>query len=113
MDESNKLPVALCYFLLPIWLVSLIIFLLKKDEDDTVKFLTLQALVASVIVFVLNIVLSIIGFVPIVGCIAALISLPVTFGAWGYGIYLGVKIMKDDEEPEIPFVGEYIQNSLM
>ncbi len=114
LEEQDKMPVAISYFLMPIWLVTLIIFLVKKDSSETVKFLTLQSLAVSVVFVIFSIGLSIIGVVPFIGVLIGFLLWPLGFLAiLVYGIILGIQILNKDEEPEIPMIGEFVRNSLM
>ncbi len=114
MNEQDKLPVALSYFFMPLWIVPLIIFLIKKDDSDTVKFLILQSLTVSVLLLILWISLSIFSVIPILGALVAFLVGPLAFLATlVYGIVLGVQILNKGTEPEIPMISTFVRNSLM
>lgn len=113
MDNDQKLLTALSYVLSVTVLVPLIVFLIKKDEES-VKFHSLQSLVLSVIHLVLAIVFSILIGVSF-GLLALIIAPIHGLILLAYLIYVIVLTVQvyQDQDPEIPLIGDLVRNKMM
>lgn len=101
-------------------LPTLVIYLLKKDESQFIKFHCLQnfglALAGIILSILLTIISGILGFIPVLGWILGIILMM----AWCclglaflvYYVYLIMKTVQG-EEIEVPYLGSYIKQNLM
>lgn len=86
-------------------LVGLIIYYAMPDSSDFVKHYAKQSLA----VLAANILVFVVGFVPILGWIAAPLLSIVALVMW---ILLFVKALQGEEKFTLPVVGEYFDNLL-
>lgn len=73
---EQNVAALLCYLA---WFITGIIFLLIEKENRFVRFHALQSIITSVVLLVINIVLSVI---PIIGVMISLLLAPFTVGLW-------------------------------
>lgn len=118
--SDEKIMAAVAYLgNMVMFIPTLIIFLLKKDESRFIKFHCLQAfsfLILSVVLIALNIAAGIVGTIPVIGLMitmgVGLVMMLVGLALFCYWVFLIIKAFQG-EEYEIPFVGNYIKTNLM
>jgi len=118
--SDEKIMAAIAYLgAMILYIPTLVIFLLKKDESRFIKFHCLQTfsfLVVGIIMIAINIALGIVGTIPVVGVIvglgAGLLFMLLGLVMFCYWVFLIIKAFQG-EEYEIPFVGNYIKQNLM
>ena len=93
---------ALCYVLG--WITG-ILFLVLEKENKFIRFHAMQSLVVFLFLFVINIF---IGWVPIIGWLIALLTIPVGFILW---ILLIIKAFQG-KLYKLPFAGKFAEEQI-
>ena len=115
-STDNNLWAAVAYltaFVVPV-IGPLVIFFIKKAEDENIKFHAAQALILNVAVggvgIATTIVFMILSFIPVVNIAATCIIMPLLMiGSLGIVVYyclLAYKAYKG-EDPKVPYIEEY------
>ena len=91
---------------------TVVIFLLKKDESNFIKFHNLQALGIGLASLIINVVLVTMSATPGIGFLFGLVQILFSIAFLGYWIYLMIQGFTG-KDVQIPVLGDYIHENLM
>ncbi len=91
--------------------VTGIIFLILEKKDEFVKFWAMQSLFFGVAFFVINILLTIIGFIPLVGCAAPILGMLVALAGLILWVIAIIKAFQG-ERWLMPVIGPMVEKQL-
>lgn len=96
---------------------SVIIFLLKKDESEHIKFHSLQSIIVGLLLTAVGIAFSIVtgmltAIIPFMALPAMLVGFALNLFFLGYWIYLMFQAFTGNDI-EIPYVSDLIRSNLM
>lgn len=116
-DEKMMSGIAYLGAFLCCLIPPLVIFFMKKDESEYIKYHCLQSLGIAVVAIVLGLV---IGFGTLgLAFVAPPLTGPVTVASYGlnavfcgYYIYLAIMVFQG-KDVDVPVIGDFIQSNLM
>lgn len=112
-NSDDKLWAGLSYAGLVCCMIpTVVIFLMKREESDYIKFHSLQGMGFWLLLFILQIALSTSSAIPGIGIIAGIISLLVSIASLGLWIYL-IIVAFTGKDFKIPVLGDFIESNLM
>ena len=103
LDEN--IEGALCYVL---GIITGVLFLILEKESSYVKFHAWQSILFGVAVIVINIILSILAFIPYVGILVGIISMIFSLLVLVLWLFLIWKAYSG-EKYKLPIIGDYAE----
>jgi uncharacterized membrane protein len=91
---------------------TVVIFFLKREESDYIKFHSLQGMGLWVASFVLSIVFMALTNIPVLGMVFGIVHLLLSLVICGYWVYLMIQAFQGNDI-EIPYLAPWIQENLM
>lgn len=112
-NNDDKLWAGFAYVgLMVLMIPTVVIFLMKKEESEFVKFCALQAMGLWVFSLIFGVASLILGNIPIFNIVSGLASFLIQIFLCGYWIYLMVMAFQG-QAIDIPLLGEQVRKQFM
>lgn len=106
LDEN--IVAALAYVLTA--LTGIIILVMEK-ENKFVRFHAMQSILLGILLFILNAILSILGYIPLIGLIAGIASWLVSLAVFALTVLLIIKAYQK-ENYKLPILGDVAESQI-
>jgi uncharacterized membrane protein len=113
VTSDDKLWAGLGYAGLVLLLIpTLVIFFIKRDESDYIKFNLLQALGYGIASLVIGILFSLLMAIPVLGLLVMFVHFFVSLAIFAYWLALMIWAFMG-REVRIPILGDFIEQQFM